>query len=408
MAAQMNNLFYTQNNRILFALFLIVVFFSAVLLINGSAIFYYCLPSRAIISYQKEVLSEESESGVVSTVHIPINNNGNIPLKIGNISTSCGCMSVAFNDKILDSSKCEFSIQPSTSAKITVKFRIEGTFGIKTILSLKFQSNDPLNLNCETLIIVPFVNKGVVFAPSKLHLPALKIGEIAEKTINVFETKKPLRTFQEIKTSHPFLNAQFIHKDNIPQSPPSPDETLFFLGQIKVKIYGNQLGDFHNDIYFHLKERPNQPNSLNVSWSVSKLIEVAPSTLLIKEPENGSSRTSKSALCFSPFGESFSIRSITTPEWLTASFNPKLISKSHKITFDFKDLAALQKIKEGLQPEIIIECVGNSTFSIHKVSIKIDFLKSSTLKIGRDYFFTHSQTNLISLKPNKLPKPDDT
>lgn len=370
--------FCKQMGRVLFVVLFFGILISAVSIINSSAIFCYWLPSRAIISCPKEVLSEESESGVVSTVDIPIHNKGNAPLKISNISTSCCCISVAFNDQILDSSKGEFSIQPSTSAKITVKFRVEGSFGSRTILSLKFQSDDPLNLNCETLIVVPFVNKGVVFAPSKLRLPALKIGEIAEETINVFETKKTSRTFKEIKTNNSFLDVQFVHKDNISQAPKVPQasgEELFFLGQIKIKIYGKQMGDFHNDICFYLKERPNQPNSLNVSWSVSKLIEVTPSTLLLKEPGNGSSRTNKSVLCFSPFNESFFIKSITSPKWLTANFNQKLISKDHKITFNFKDLGDLRKIKEGLQSEIIIECVDEATLSIHKVAIKIDYLK---------------------------------
>ncbi len=337
------------------ALLLIFVLLAGSVIVANPGLYYYWLDKRPIISYPREIVSQESESGEISLVDVIVKNNGNDNLEVDNISTSCGCMSVAVNDVVLESPKSHFDIAASERLKITLKFRVEGNFGISRVLYLRFQTNDPLNLNCETTILVPFVNKGVVFVPPKISMPTMRPGESKERIVNVYETKNPSRTFSHAEASNTSLKIQFTPKEQVKKLPDAPDEFHYFLGQLRITAVGSNIGNSTDRVRFFLSERLEKPSALEVDWKVSKDIEVAPESLVFRKSQQSVSTADKSVLCFSPFGESFVINSITCPSWLSVDFNSLAKSKSHKLVFKVKDIKHFREVKNPSSFDIAIK-----------------------------------------------------
>jgi hypothetical protein len=171
----------------------------------GFGVTYWVRSGGPLVDVPQEFDLGVQEAGQLVAVPVVVRNRGRSPLRLDQLKTSCGCLTVRINAESARRDFEEVTVPPGESVELQTGLVARGSPGARLRESLSFRTNDPSQPNV-TVSLIAEVQGTILAVPSRLELGRLVVGGVTRRQCLVRDMgrKKPFR-LKEARSTIPHI-----------------------------------------------------------------------------------------------------------------------------------------------------------------------------------------------------------
>ncbi len=292
--------------------------------------------TNPILRTIKTIELGEIETGQIVNADFDITNDGNAPLMIDGVRTSCACAGVeAKNPDGTFTQLTTLTVPPASSVPARMRLVVNGPVGaeLKTVIYLT--TNDPLQPEVQVLITLKKMIHGSKAVPEVLALGTVSIGEPIRRIVDIVDRSPMPRTIQRIETT----DGSTIRATQLPV--PENEAAAHggrIIARIQVEISSLAISDIDGRVNVWLTtEKLASPVSIRIIGRIAPAAEIAPTTLVLPLRSDDGPIFRGTVLCRSQ-SPITGIRVIECPAYYTVSL-PELKSPVNSVQIMIEKVA---------------------------------------------------------------------
>ena len=239
---------------------------------------------KACLSVPERIDLGEQERFRVATGKTTLKNEGNAPLLIHKVVSSCGCVGL---EREIDGSYYQLQqteILPGEQLEVSARLPVRGHVGESEGFVFDLYSNDPIHPIQRIAFVVNRITGGLEIIPSAVHLGDMQLGKTAQHTIELFDSAQQKRTLQKVVCTSPDATTVQWHAAPSQQTHPLTPQGSRWLGSINLRHLAQKPGPFKHEIivtYYDEFKSQTFTESIPVRGAVLPVAEVIPSSLIL-------------------------------------------------------------------------------------------------------------------------------
>lgn len=249
--------------------------------------------------YPQEFDLGEREKGDRVTVQFAMRNDGDEPLIVDQVRSSCACTMLEQHEGKRTERVSELHIGPGEERELQLRVTLNGAAGLPRTMLVLFRTNDPEHPNGRLAVRVSRVRGGLFSTPSTIFVGDMSVGEIKEVPVTVLDDGIDAREFGSVDSSNQGLASVRIRKDAGPIVPPSP--TRLFAA-FDVTVAAKELGEINEVVAVRARGQEDAPVMIPVVGQVVGDVVATPQRLVLPRESREGSVFSANCLIRSPKG----------------------------------------------------------------------------------------------------------
>lgn len=229
----------------------------------------------------------EQCSGSVAVAKATIYNNGTASLNISNVSSSCGCLSIDYNNNGIYEKITKKSIPPKGTLEMRFRVSVAGKPGFEQVIFAGFLTNENKMPFKKIQLTIPKITGGIWPEPLHLIFDEIATGKIIQKTIFVYNNNIKGRKIYAVKSSNSEILGVEIKELDKDKAYKNHEFAGELIGIISVKINANRPQRICEFIEVFLNDLPDKPEKIEVFGHVGSCLKTDQDVLVLNINNKG-------------------------------------------------------------------------------------------------------------------------